>query len=188
MAALAFALPEDLGLYLKQTLANDDATALLYLDAASDVVRDYLQQQIDYVADDVVTLDPEPDGTVFLPELPVVSVSKVEVLGADGWSVADPLTYTVSTRTGVISALPTYGTLWPRGAGSWRITYTHGFANVPGSLKAVALGVAARAFSSPAGVDSERIGGYQVKYAIESAGFSPIELAALNRYRVARVA
>jgi hypothetical protein len=37
-------------------------------------------------------------------------------------------------------------------------------------------------------VDSERIGGYQVKYAIESAGFSPIELAALNRFRVARVA
>lgn len=188
MVALAFALPEDLGSYLKQTLANDDATALLYLDAASDAVRDYLQQQVDYVADDVVVLDPEPDGSVFLPELPVVSVTAVEVLSADGWVVADPLTYTVSTRTGRVTAAHGYLTRWPNTQGSWRVTYTHGFAVVPNSLKTAALGVAARAYVSEVGVDMERLGGYQVKYAVEAAGFSPIELAALNRFRVARVA
>lgn len=188
MVASPFAYPEDLGAYLKQTIADDDATALLYLETASDVVRDYLQQQIDYVPDDVVILDPEADGTVFLPELPVVSVSKVETFDGGVWADADPATYTVSNRTGVVTARRGYGTLWPRGAGSWRITYTHGFAEVPGSLKSATLGVAARAYATEVGVDSERIGGYQVKYAIESAGFSPVELAALNRFRVARVA
>ena len=45
------------------------------------------------------------------------------------------------------------------------VTYTHGFATVPPSVKAAVLSMAARAAASPAGVRQESIAGYSVTYA-----------------------
>lgn len=185
MAALASVA--ELGAYLKQPLAEDDVTAVMFLDAASDTVRDYLDQILDVVTDDVVVLDPPRGGVLFLPEMPVAAVSKVETLIRGVWTIVDPGSYVVSARTGSIAATLSAGVgrWWDA---PWRVTYTHGFVTVPSSLKGVVLGVAGRAYATEVGVDSERIGGYQVKYAVEKTGFSPLELATLNRYRVARVA
>lgn len=180
---------DDLAAFVQSTLDPADPSPALYLSIASGMVRDYLQQDITQTVDDVVYCDPISGAYVELEQLPVASVSLLETT-TDGltWTAADPATYTVSRRLGMIAAKPGCGVQWPSDPESWRVTYTHGYETVPDTIKAVCLGVAARGFSSPVGVDMERIGQRQVKYALESAGFSGIELAALARYKVARIA
>jgi hypothetical protein len=182
------ATPTQLGLYIQETIAENDPSALLYLDIASGMVRDYLQLILDPVTDDVVELDPIDGSYVFLPELPVTSVSLVETFDGSAWSTVDSVNYTVSTRLGIIAGLPNQGIVWPSNPGTWRVTYSHGFAPLPSSILGVVLGVAGRAYSTPAGIDLERIGGYQVKYAMEADGFSAIEKKALARYVNPRIA
>lgn len=169
------------------SLASDDPTATLLLDIASDMVRDKLKQQLDATTDDVVELDPINGATIRLPELPVTNVTLVEYLDSTVtpavWTTADPSTYTVSRKTGMITVKPWSGVCWPTDPESWRVTYTHGFTTLPSSLLGVVLGVAARAYASPASIEQERLGGYQVKYAVEAAGFSALELQTLNTYR-----
>ncbi len=182
---------DQLAAYLQQPLAAGDPSATLLLDIASGMVRDELQQDLDYVAADVQTLDPINGRVVVLPQMPVAAVSLVEYLDATQtpavWVTADPSLYTVSLRTGIVAAQPYTGTPWPVDPGSWRVTYDHGFVTIPDGLAGVCLGVAARTYSSPAGVELERIGGYQVKYAMQADGFSPLEKAVLGRYRLGRI-
>ena len=175
-----------LGAFTKTTLSDTDPTALLMLSIASGMVRDKLQQQISLVTNEVVVLDPI-DTTVLLPDLPVISVSLVETFDGTTWNTLSAADYTVSKRTGVIQAARWSGLTWPSDPGSWRVTYTHGYAVIPDAIVGVTLGVAARAYASPVAVESERIGGYQVKYAMEAEGFSAIEKSALSRYMIARV-
>lgn len=182
------ATPAQLGAFMQETIAANDASALLYLSIASGMVRDSLQQQITATTGEVILADPIDGSYVLLPELPISDVSLVETFDGTVWTTADPSTYTVSKRLGMIAGKPGYGVAWPSDPETWRVTYSHGFATVPDSLVGVVCGVAARAYASPVAVDLERLGGYQVKYAVESAGFSPLELIALSRYRVARVA
>ena len=188
---VALATPAQLGAFMQQPLADTDATALLLLDIASGMVRDFLQQQLDAVAGDVVLLDPV-GTTIFLPEMPVTAVTLVETFNNSVvpgvWSTADPLTYTISKRLGIIAALPYTGVTWPSGPESWRVTYSHGYAVMPSTIVGKVLGVAARAYASPAGVDMERLGGYQVKYSMETGGFTPSEEKALARYVNPRIA
>lgn len=187
MAALATVDQLSNFLQSQPPLAEDAPDALLYLELASDMVRDFLQQQLDYVQNDVVVLTAY-NGVLFLPEQPVTSVSLLETFDGTTWSTADPTTYTVALSTGVITATPCTGVQWPTDPGTWRVTYTHGFPTLPNSIVAAVLGVAARAYASPVSVDSERIGGYQVKYATLNEGFSAIERAGLARYIVPRIA
>ena len=187
MTDTPLATVDQLGAFLQQPLAGDDPSATLYLSIASGMVRDFLQRELTAVADDVVVLDPI-NGCLLLPELPITAVSLVETFDGSAWSTADPATYTVSLHTGIITALPRLDSPWPYGPGTWRVTYSHGFAAVPDSIVGVVLGVAARAYTSPAGVDSERIGGYNVKYSMEADGFTGIEKRALARYVNPRVA
>ncbi len=186
MASLA--TPTQLGLYIQETIPVDDPAALLFLGIASGMVRDYLQLLLDPVTNEAVALDPIDGSYVFLPELPVTSVSLLEIFDGTAWSTVDPTNYTVSVRLGIIAGLPNQGVVWPSNPGTWRVTYSHGFAALPSAILGVVLGVAARAYSTPAGVDLERIGGYQVKYSMEADGFSPIEKKALARYVNPRIA
>jgi len=184
----ALATPAQLGALMHELIDPADESALLILDIASGMVRDYLQLELSAVAADVVLLDPI-HGVLFLPELPVTAVTLLETFDGTVWTTADPTTYSVSTRTGVISALPWTGVTWPYLPETWRVTYDHGFAVLPSSILGVVLGVAARAWPNAGGaIDSERIGGYQVKYAMEADGFSPIEEKALARYVNPRIA
>jgi hypothetical protein len=184
MAALA--VPEQLGAILKEVIDPVDPSALIILDVASGMVRDFLQVDPDTglepVVGDVVVLDPVNGAFVFLPEMPVTAVTLVETFDGTTWTVADPTTYTVSLRTGIIAALPWTGVCWPTDPGTWRVTHDHGFSVVPMSLVGVVLGVAAREWNTDNGVDSERLGGYQVKYAMEAGGFTGLELRTLGRY------
>ena len=188
---VALALPAQLGALMQQPIADTDPTALFVLDVASGMVRDFLQQQLDAVTADVALLDPVNGSNgvlILLPELPVTAVTLVETFDGTAWTTADPTTYSVSKRLGIISALPYTGVTWPYLPETWRITYDHGFVVIPSTIVGKVVGVAARAYASPAGVDMERIGGYQVKYSMETGGFTPSEEKALARYVNPRIA
>jgi len=187
MAALA--TPAQLGALMQETIDPADASALLILDIASGMVRDYLQLELSAVAADVALLDPINGVLILLPELPVTAVTLVETFDGTTWTTADPTTYSVSTRTGVITVLPWTGVTWPYLPETWRVTYDHGFAVLPSSILGVVLGVAARAWANPGDtVSAETFGPHMVKYAMEAGGFSPIEAKALAKYVNPRVA
>lgn len=192
MSETPLATVDQLAAYLQQPLATGDPSATLMLTIASAMVRDELQQEITAVAGDVALLDPINGAYVLLPEMPVTAVTTVETydntVTPGVWTVQDPTTYTVSMRLGIIAALPGLGVTWPTTPESWRVTYDHGYMVVPDGLVGVCLGVAARTYSTPAGAESERIGGYQVKYAMQADGFNPLEKVVLDRYRLGRVA
>ncbi len=191
MSETPLATVDQLASYLQQPLASGDPSATLMLSIASAMVRDYLQQEILAVAGDVALLDPINGAYVVLPEAPVTAVSLVETydatLATPGWVTMDPTSYTVSKRLGMIAALPQTGVIWPTDPETWRVTYDHGFSACPDGLAGVVLGVAARTYSTPAGAESERIGGYQVKYAMQADGFNPLEKVVLERYRLGRI-
>lgn len=191
MSLPPLATVEELAAYLQQPLASNDASALLMLSIASDMVRDELNQDITQTTNDVVLFDPIGSAPmVLLAEMPVTAVTLVETLDSTTllWTTADPTTYTVSKRTGIITGKPWTGVQWPSDPESWRVTYTHGYPTPPDGLVGVVCGVAARTYSSPAAVEMEKIGGYQVKYAMQADGFSPLEKVVLDRYRIARIA
>jgi hypothetical protein len=182
-----------LGFFMKESIDNSDPSALLMLDIASGMVRDHLELNgyaLDAATDDVVLLDPIADGTVLILDgLPVTAVTLVETFDGTSWSTADPTTYYVSKRLGIIRALPWTGVTWPYLPESWRVTYDHGFTVLPSTILGVVLGVAARAWGNPGGtVAAETFGPHMVKYQMEAGGFSPIEVKALAKYVNPRVA
>jgi hypothetical protein len=189
--ATSLATVDQLAAYLQQPLSSGDPSATLMLNIASAMVRDELQQDLDYVVSDVAVLDPINGTTIVLPQMPVTDVTLLEYFDTTQvpavWVAADPTLYTVSLRTGIVQALPYTGTSWPALPASWRVTYSHGFNPIPDGLVGVCLGVAARTYSTPAGAESEKIGGYMVKYAMQADGFTPLEKSILNRYRLGRV-
>ena len=178
---IPLATPAQLGAYLQQTFTNSDPAALMVLSIGSSAVRDYLQQQLSAVAGDVFVTD-LIDNEVFLPEFPVTAVTLVETFDGTVWTTADPKTYTVSKRLGIISTVPYSGVIWPTKPETWRVTYSHGFSAIPDGLVGVCLGVAARIYATQDGIDSERVGGYQVKYQSDPEGFSPLQMKIMARY------
>jgi hypothetical protein len=177
----------DLNNFAQLAIDTNDTAAAFLLKVASGMVRRYLQQDVTATAGDIEYCDPVAGG-VLLSQLPVTGVSKVETT-RDGvtWMVADPTTYVVSRKLGIVSARAYTGS-WPTDPESWRVTYSHGYDNVPDELKGVACSVAARFYSTPAGIDSERTGQRQVKYNLETGGFTPMEKLVLDGFRIPRVA
>jgi hypothetical protein len=192
MSDAPLASVSQLGAYLQQTFDPGDVGALLVLQIAASLIRDHLQQEITQVLGDVVVLDPVEGTYVFLPELPVTAISKVEVYDTTVtpavWTTADPSTYLASLATGVIQAAPYSGATWPSAPGSWRVTYDHGHAVVPDGIMGVCVSLAARIYATEDGIDLERIGGYQVKYQSDADGFSPLQIKAMARYVNPRIA
>ncbi|MBT2566603.1 hypothetical protein J7I84_08865 [Arthrobacter sp. ISL-85] len=181
---------EDLGNYMQQTIAADDPAATFLLLVASGMIRAYLGQTVSQVTDDVEYVDPVNGSFAALSQLPVTAVSLVEITNDDGtnWTAVPPTAYKVSRRRGTITTKWGYNVRWPTDEESWRVTYTHGFESVPAEIIGVCCGLAARYYSTPIAIELERVGQRQVKYAIESAGFTALESIALTALRPARLA
>jgi len=180
---------EDLNRFSQLGLDPADPSAVFLLTVASGMIRRYLGQDITQVTGDVEYVDPVGGAYAFLAQLPVQSVLSVET-SADGstWDLVPPENYTVSRRLGIVYAKPYTGERWPSEPESWRVTYWHGYATVPDELKGVCCSIAARFYSTPAGIDMERTGQRQVKYSLESAGFSGMEVMVLASFRTPRIA
>jgi len=178
----------ELASYLQRDL--DTASATLAQATAEGLVRAWTRQNIEtatYTSTRVpVTIEHER-YTVQLPQRPVTAVTSVTVNGTAYVSGTD------YTWDGV------HATLWLRYlAGSstsfidewWAVvTYTAGYATVPGAVKGVALSVAGRAYDNPRGVRSESIDDYSVTRAgsdddLAGVTLTAAEMAALRPYRV----
>lgn len=175
--------------FSQQPIDDADTSAVFLLSVASGMIRSHLGQTITQVTDDVEYLDPVNGAFASLAQTPVTVVSKVEVTrdGGLSWVEAPVGSYSVSRRKGTITA-KAGAFRWPWDEESWRVTYTHGFEEVPDEIIGVCCGLAARYYSTPIAVDMERVGQRQVKYAIEADGFSALESMALSAYRFARFA
>jgi hypothetical protein len=181
---------QDLNDFSQLALDPTDTSAAFLLKVASGMIRRYLEQDITVTTGDVEYADPLNGQVVLLRQLPVTSVSLVETSTDGGvtWTTVAPANYTVSRKQGIVAAKPWTGIQWGGDPESWRITYTHGWATVPDELKGVACSIAARFYSTPAGIDMERTGQRQVKYSLESAGFSGMEAMVLSAFRNPRLA
>lgn len=144
----------------------DTGRALVDLDAACDRIRAYLNQRIDAVDDEVVTLRGNDTRALLLPELPVTSVTSV-VLDATTLNSAETLTpgtgYTIDSAGVLWRSAPYW---WLQGA-TYTVTYSHGYtaATIPAILKVAAFRLAKLGSASSGGaVSSETVGPFSVSY------------------------
>lgn len=169
----------DLEAYLQRSI--DAGQAEMALRLASAVVRGYTGQQISFVASDVMVL--EGGGpTVILPQRPVVvdednpiTVVELAEYGRAALTMREDLTYR------------RYQDELRRYCGTWsprvQVTYSHGYATVPGDIVAAVLDIAGRSLTNPSGLRSVTIDDYSRTYASET--FGGASLSAANKLTLA---
>jgi hypothetical protein len=171
----------------------DPETANMLAELACDIVRDDLggageSQQIDFQADDVVTVYGDSGQIVVLPQKPVTAVSSVVVQGR----TLDPKEYNWRDN-GRLYRVVFAGTeyadmqtwLWPFGI-PITVTYSHGYDTVPSLVKQVALELAVSAYLNPAMAVTQTAGPYSSTYTAQQVGMSlsDEQESRLDNYRV----
>jgi hypothetical protein len=190
------ATPEDLAARLGRYLTDVEATrAGALLTDASAMVRAYTGQDFT-TATDQATLRGQ-GGTIRLPQRPVTAVTSVIAIGGDGapdvtvidwiWDGLDQI------RVGEGSFVINLPAVWwddDGYPGTYRVTYTHGYADVPADVVAVVCGMVLRTLTAPTmagGVRSETIGPYSYQLDVAGTGvavmMSQADRDALKRYR-----
>lgn len=182
LEALAFipGLEDKLGVELD---AYDDR-ATRALEDASAFIRGYTGQQIVEVTEDEVELVGNWTNELQLPQLPVTNVEDVTVRYGGSETFYDRTTgYTWERRGRLITG----GGYWGGSQGIVRLTYDHGYAEVPAEIEAICLAIAARFYRNPSAFTSETIGRYSYTYgdAAGAAGLSEFEASILRNYRIA---
>lgn len=189
-AAPLLATVEDLGVYVQGapfTGDEDVAAATLMLRLASGKVRDHCRQRLSLVADDVARLTPSERGRIFLPELPIVGVPVVESSADGGLTWTPAPSWTLDYDTGELADTALWPHVGPRTASSWRVTYSHGYAEIPDGIQSVVIDLAARMLQTPPGIDLERVGERQVKYSANE-GLTDANKSDLAPYVITSVA
>lgn len=181
--SVAFISKTDLAAYLQRDATLlDDVLVGIALDSACQGIRDVVEQDLDYVANDVVYLDSDGESDILLlPQLPVHKVTEVMRV-RDSYILTEGTEYVVDTAMGAICTPWLYpGTRVPflPGRKAYKVTYSHGFASVepggettvplwPSSLRIVALTVAARIYDQGL-VSQETVGVIQTIYSATEA-------------------
>lgn len=194
----ALASSTDLEARLGRTLtAEEAARADALLADASALVRSYTGQDFTVTVDDEVVLRGQ-NGLITLPQRPVTGVSSVVAVGGDGlpdvplvdwiWDGLD------TVRVGEGSFVINLPAIWwddDGYPGTYRVTYSHGYGQVPADVVAVVCGMVLRTLTAPTmagGVRSETIGSYS--YQLDAAGtglsvtLSQDDRKTLARYRI----
>jgi hypothetical protein len=193
MAAPPLATAAELRTYLDLEAGElTDARAELILAGVSGLVRDWCNQLLTSVDDDVVHLSGKGATTLLLPETPVVAVTSVaEDPAGENTALAGPDDDSPVYEwddDGILTRID--GGVWRRRARWYVVTYDHGFADDSDELeriKQVVLRVAARAVVNPEGLTQEGAEGYSASYGADTsrlASLSPADRADLARYRV----
>lgn len=172
------------------------------LDDASALIRAYTRQDFDQTAGDEIVLRPV-GSRLRLPQRPVTAVTSVVALGG---GVIPDLTLPAGTWTwdgvDLVDVWPLDSRVWVSLPEAWsdagwpvdtyRVTYSHGYAQVPADVVAVVCGMVNRVLLSPSlveGLVQERIGqySYQLQQGVGASGASvrltDVDRAALARYR-----
>jgi hypothetical protein len=128
----------------------DSSSANLAIESATGLILDVTGPIEE--TESTITLPIGSDGYVHLPMTVVTAVDSVLVGGQEvlfTWEQPFPRLRLDSWTGLTVSTWPTA-----------EVTLTHGYATVPGVVKAVALGVAARIFDNPQGLRSRQIDDY----------------------------
>lgn len=157
----------------------DSAKAELLLRIASDEVRAYTGRLFDEVLDDEVILAGKGAPSLILPDAPVTDVAEVleaqgtdDELALDGPDAASP-DYQW-TEEGFLRRVD--GNVFARNLRWYKVTYSHGYAELPADVLGVVLKVAGRALDTPeGGQKQETIGRYSYTAEGEAAGVGLLE-------------
>lgn len=189
MAPPSFAQIFDLAAFTGQTL--NDAQAQQALNQATGIIQGWTGQTLSQVVNDTITVDPLPDKSVMLPELPVTAVSSVQWLddkGGTGWNTIPSTQYRFKSW-GALYIVPNAGfdvSQWPSDLDTIKVTYTHGYDPIPQPIYDVCIALAARLMINPYKLQSSKTGGVQVVYtgAREMSELLDTERTALDRYSI----
>lgn len=170
----ALACVSDVEVRLGRAFTSDEAARVhVLLEDASALVRRYTRQDFAPATTSTVVLR-ESAGVVRLPQRPVTAVTSVVLIGLNGtpdittvgwgWDGLDVVD--VSGWDNAIVNLPewVHDRSWL--PATYRVTYTHGYAEVPADIVAVVCGMVGRTMSAPttqSGITSETIGSYSYR-------------------------
>lgn len=169
MAFPALATVDQLAAWMQVEAGTLPASAATTLEIVSSIVRAEARQSFTR-STSTVRLFPS-SGYVALPQRPVVSVSAVV---RDGVALTEGRDFTVR-----------HDRLHVSGSEPVSVTFTHGYASVPGDVLAVVLTAASRVLTNPSDLRQETVGSMSVTYASETVGASlaPADKDLLARYR-----
>jgi hypothetical protein len=197
----SLATVEDLEARIGRELTTTEAArADALLADASGLIRGYTKQYFEQVEDDVIQLS-AAGSFLRLPQRPVTAVSSIVAIGYApvpdltlpdgtwGWDGIDQIeVYPWSSDTWV--SLPeSYDSIGP---GTFRITYDHGYAEIPADVVAVCCRMVLAVLLAPTmaeGLVQERIGQYAYQYGQAAGQASPgatVRLSDADRDDLAR--
>lgn len=171
---MGFCTVTDIEQFLQVDIHSDavkNASALQAIVFATAAIKNYCHQQIELVAE-TITLDCEGGYRIFLPELPVISVSSV-IEDGDALVVSDDY------KLGQYGILRRENDDWDIGTQIIAVTYTHGYAAIPDDVvgvcaraasRAYQAGLAAAAVGAVPGVNSMTLGDFSVSYGTGAGG------------------
>lgn len=162
----------------RELTAAEALRAPALLDDASALVRSYTRQTFTLVEDDVQVLRAQ-GGEIRLPQRPVTEVSAVVALGGGGVLPDVPITDWVwdnldLIRVGSGACVINLPEAWwddDGYPGTYRVTYSHGYADVPADVVRVVCRSVLSTLTAPTmagGVTSETVGPYS--YRLDTPG------------------
>jgi hypothetical protein len=173
----------------------ESARVVALIADASALARFEAGQDFSLAVDDVAVLRRQGDK-LLLPQWPVTGVKQVEVIGippvpnlvlpaAGAWAFDGIDAVLLYLQLGWIINLPADWVENPNGTGSYRVTYSHGWAPVPADIVAVVCNMVMRTLTSPSmaeGLTGENIGqyGYQMSQQAGAMG-SGVRVTAADR-------
>lgn len=148
--------PAELAVWLR--VPADDPRLLVTLRSASRRFRGAVGHEVNLVEDDVVTLDGNGRESLLLPVWPTVAVTKVVLDGAELTVDTD---YSWS-EAGILRRLGCQ--VWPNRLRCLKVTYSHGWAEIPSDISDAVIEQARAAYRSEPGVKSKAVGGQSVTF------------------------
>jgi hypothetical protein len=165
---------------LRNYLQRDDLgpTGVLDLEIATGLIQELTGQTIFRVDDDVVVLNGRSGGSIYLPQIPVIDVT---VLNLDGNALDLVTDFDVDSRLGILTRLP-LGAFWTRGLSNITVTYSHGWDDPPPPIRGLCLKWAGKLWQNPTGLKTERTASYSATYAelIDDDDWATLSLYAMK--------
>lgn len=161
-----FCTVSDVATFLGLTIAANDPQVTQAIAEVTAVIQNYCHQAISVVADDEVTFDGGQCGRLYLPELPVTSVSSVV---EDDVTLVDGIDYKLGNH-GILYRI---NRDWSAGIRNIVVIYSHGYAAIPEDVKGIAYRSAARVYQAQlrakqtdgvTGVAQVSVGDYSVSF------------------------
>lgn len=171
--------PADLAIWLG--VPATDPKLLQALAAASSRFRGQVRHHVSLVTDDLLTLDGNGSRSVLLPAEPVAAVTSLLLNG-------DPLVDGTDFEWSEDGYVRRLGCgLWPNKLRCIRITYSHGYAEIPEDIAEAVIDQARAQHAVRPGVQSVQVGGQSVAFGAQaSIGVTAQWSAAVAKYRLNR--